>query len=360
MLKSRHSFLVVLLILSYSVLKAQVQEVIHDFRFDRLDFNEISLSYEPKDNVGTSTVYIFLDTKKYADYFFSLSGEGSGSILVNGQLVFLPEHQVVHQVWSIDSLAKKYKTDSVLISLSGFKTTSAQVVQGQSINFNSAVETGLLYNQRIQSRSDKNLWVILLLLLGLMLGVYRMKYPKAFASLFDASDIFRLRPRESFFYELRIMQTPNIVHYFSFAILLTLFISKNWDSLGLEEFLPANYLLALVIVFSMSLTYHLVKFVIVSFFSGVFGLNAFTKFHHMESIRLSLVILALAVLSSFVPVDKIFFLEPKMLLMSLFLLSVGLVFIKLLNKTLDKKLYLFSYICTTEIIPLLFIIKVFK
>ncbi|MEQ9299261.1 MAG: DUF4271 domain-containing protein [Cyclobacteriaceae bacterium] len=342
-----------------SLLKTHAQEIIHDFSFDQLDFNSTSSSYEPIAGVVKSTVYVFLDTKKYADYFFTLAGEGSGIILINGQLVFQPESRRINQTWSIDSLAKQYRTDSVLISLSGFNNTTAQVIQGASTKINSAVETQLLSNKRIQLKSDKNIWVILLLLLGLILGVYRMKYPKSFSSLFDASDIFRLRPRESVFYELKIMQAQSLVHYIAFAILSTLFISKNWNSLGLKESLATSYLMTLLVVFLLASAYHLIKFVTISFFAELFGLNAFTKFHYGESVRFSLVILSVAVLLSFFPINELTMLESKTLLTSLLILSVALIFIKLLNKTLDKKLYLFSYICTTEIIPLLFIIKVF-
>jgi hypothetical protein len=212
----------------------------------------------------------------------------------------------------------------------------------------------------VQYQADKNLWVVLLLFLGLLLGVYRMKYPKAFESLFDASDIFRARLRESFFYELRILQVPNLIHYFSLAILFTLYVSKNWDALKEESLTLLNYHFALAIIFILSLTYPFLKFVLISFFSSLFGLNSFAKFHYIESIRLVIVVLSSAVLFSFIPINLLQLVGPNTLLLSLFVLSIGLVFMKLLNKSLDKKLYLFSYICTTEIIPLLFIVNFFK
>lgn len=187
-----------------------------------------------------------------------------------------------------------------------------------------------------------------------------MKYPKSFSSLFDLSDILRLRPRDSFFYELRIMQGPSLIHYLSLATLFTLYTSKNWSSLGLEVVLTTNMLITLALIFVLSLIYPFCKFIVISFFSGLFGLNSFTKFHYMESVRLTIVILSLSVLASFIPIDTTEFFGSNVLLVGLFGLSIALIFLKLLNKTLDKKLYLFSYICTTEIIPLLFIIKIFK
>lgn len=346
-------------VLLFCSIDMQGQGLIRDLGFDGLKYDENIPRFDSTEDPSGSN-YFFLDTKRYIDYFLAISGHGAGSVFIDGQLVFQPESRRFNQIWSIDSLAKKYSTDSVLISISGINNTTAQVIQGESSKFKSVIETELLFNKRVENRSDKNLWVILLLLLGLIMGVYRMKYPKSFASLFSASEIFRLRPRENFFYELKIMQAPNLVHYVSFAILLTLFISKNWDSLELRDSLSINYLIVLLFVFLFALIYHLFKFVIVSFFARLFGLSTFTKVHYIESIRLSLVILSLAVLSSFIPGENLIFLEPKTLLMSLFVISIGLIFTKLLNKTLDKKLYLFSYICSTEIIPLLFIIKVFK
>jgi hypothetical protein len=289
-----------------------------------------------------------------------ISGEGYGSILINGRVVYQPNSRLISQEWSIDSLAVEHKKDSVLISLYALSNFSAKVIQKERNDSKYKSEEELLRNIKAQYQSDKNLWIVMLLFLGLTLGIYRMKYPKSFASLFDVSDIFRLRLRESFFYELRITQAPNLIHYFVLAVLFTLFFSKNWEPFSSEEPELNNYHIMLITIFVVSMVYPFLKYAVVGFFSGLFGLDSFAKFHFMESIRLTILILSVAVLSSFIPDELQRVIEPNMLLVSLFLSSLCLMYIKLINRTLDKKLYLFSYICTTEIIPLLFIINFFK
>lgn len=339
--------------------QAQARQIIHDFQFDELAYSADDQSFAPREPGDPATTHFFLDTKKYADYYLAISGEGTGSIFINNKLVYQSEALQLSQIWSIDSLANEYRTDSILVSLYSVDGASALVVKTAAINPDTRSDEIFLQKEKVLYRTDKNLWVMLLLMLGLIMGVYRMKYPKSFGSLFDVADVFRFRPRDSVFYEMRILQAPNLIHYFSLSILLTLYVSKNWSMLSMHGFWSLGYYPTLVVIFVLSLFYPLIKFVLVSFFTGLFGLNTSAKLHVMESLRLMLLILSLGVLSSFAPTGLLPMFEPNLLLISMFGLSLMLIYIKLLNKTLDKKLYLFSYLCTTEIIPLLFIVNFF-
>ncbi|GEM_PF-5579913 len=352
-------FLVVFISVAASGL-LMAQGIIRDLSYDWIGYDHQNEAYFPIDGNDDTAINFIVDTKKYADYHLHIQGQGEGSILVNDKLTYYSDSRnSIDEVWSIDSLSYVHGIDSLFITIHELENIRTRIVRLEQARISSSSAIELINLQSFTYETDKNTWIVLLLLSGLLIGIYRSRFPKLFSDLFDLRGILRWRLRQSVFYEIKVFQPSNLFIYALYGFLFVLFYSKNQIYIDSELVVLTSDIYTLILVFIIGFLSCPLKYVIINFFAVMFGLSAYSRFHYMEFIRLTFLGMVMVVLMSFTPLPIRAMLSPDMLLIALLLISISLLFIKLLSNSVDKKLYLFSYICTTEIIPLLFIIKVF-
>ncbi|MDN5204018.1 DUF4271 domain-containing protein [Fulvivirgaceae bacterium BMA10] len=106
------------------------------------------------------------------------------------------------------------------------------------------------------------------------------------------------------------------------------------------------------------------KYIIILAISNLFDLKRINNFHFLEFIRLSMIIylgvialIAVLLLSSYQPNSE-GFIFLKGLIVVLSVIRVIVLYFKFLRLVSFRNLYLFSYLCTTEILPLIVGLKV--
>jgi hypothetical protein len=314
-------------------------------------------------------IHIFIDVSEFQTQVIRIVALGPGSIFINEKLVHdAPPESLVSTgiIWRIDSLVDITKSDSIHITLLGFTDIIETLIIPSRSNFGPQNGEDLIKIESRASSKFSNELVLFLFLGSILLLLFKLIKPKGFQNFFDFKAAFSARSRNNIFYETRVLESQSLLFYFFYASLITFFVFYNFQNLmGIPtsssfSFTMYRMLVVLVIIF-FSLPMKNVGLVI---FSALFDLGAIKRVHYYDNFRIGLALLIL--LSLFSIIQKQYFPQflgfnmlSKALIFSL-VFRVGYLFVKLLRITSVKRIYLFSYLCITELIPLFFVIKVLK
>lgn len=217
----------------------------------------------------------------------------------------------------------------------------------------------------------RNACLIISMLLFVILGVSRVVYPKLFAFVFSFGKLFSFKYKEDFGTGIRLFSAENF--YFSAVLssllgyvlitfyLLSQAIEFDIDWLKINSIWQA-ILVWLLLSISIQLLF-LLKYLFLRFFGWLFALQAsqikhfqeFQGLNHLFALSLFFVVsVALYLQFKFPP----FTLELVALLAGIYLIYRLLnIFFKIRSLGIGSNLYIFSYLCSTELIPTFVVLK---
>ncbi|OEK06876.1 DUF4271 domain-containing protein [Roseivirga misakiensis] len=211
----------------------------------------------------------------------------------------------------------------------------------------------------------RNISITISVILLLTFAVSRVIFPKMFSAVYNFSKFTSFRIKEDFGSNMRLFSTEN----FYFTLLLSAsisFVGLNlfMFSASLPEYLswivPSNFgsglLIWLLLTISVQLLF-LLKFLFLSAFGGLFALPLSVSKHYQEVQALNNCFVLLLLATCTITIYSNYYFPPDLtgVLMTtvvIYLLYRLLnIFFKLWQLKLYSKLYIFSYLCTTEILP---------
>jgi hypothetical protein len=334
------------------------------------------LSYSYKDKVYqvftndtfNEPVHIFITANEFHSQFVRIAIVGSGSIFINEKLVqnSPPESLISVIILSLDSLAKEHNSESIHIALVGYDDIKETVIIPNRSN-PTRLDTSntILAESRVLNNYSDAL-VLFFFLVAIFLLILKIAKPKGFQNYFDFKAAFSTRSRNSVFYESRILESQSLLFYFFYASLITFFIFFNFQVL-IDVPLSAGFLFIvykLVVVFLAVFFLLLIKNSWIIIFASLFDCGAIKRVQYYDNFRIGLAFLIFLILFSviqklyFKDLEGVSFLSKALIFFLLF--RFVLLFLKLLRIAPVKRIYLFSYLCVTELAPLFFVVKVLK
>ncbi len=350
-----------LMILHSSVAQENFLEI-KDLRSEWLVYaNNTYKPYADREVNSPVIVYFVLDAEVYKGYRLLLESDQAFSVFLEGVLV---QEQVMKLNASVDSLARLFNKNHLFIGVhqpGGLNTMSLKTSIGTELPSLGISEAGPLDRNE---NTFQNLTVVALLILFVFFSVMLRLNPRLTAHCFSAIKLFPVREGDESQPLNRIGNWGNILFYV-FASLLTSFLllllrhdqllgpSKNsdfhvvflrWAELGI-----------------LVLTIFFVKALVLKMFSVIFNFREqmgfqFLNFIRMVSLSMILLMVSVLIYGTLVPDGGlvIFYAVFPWILFGWLIL----VFIKLLNRVHVSVFHLFSYICLTELLPILFVVKV--
>ena len=218
---------------------------------------------------------------------------------------------------------------------------------------------------------NRDVWVFISIIFLLLIAFSRIVFPKVFLATYSVTRFFSIRLKDDFGTGLRLLSTE----YLHFTYLLSSAIAFNLlllnDQFEEHVFLPfwlkpEGVLEVLLVWMGLSVVLilmFLLRYAMVSGFGKLFNLpNGLTR-HFQEAQSLNQVfVLFVTVLIILVLYSGFYF--PLKIANALLVLCVLYViyrqinlYIKFLSTGTYSKLYIFSYLCTTEIIPVFIGVK---
>ncbi|MEO9966157.1 MAG: DUF4271 domain-containing protein [Reichenbachiella sp.] len=319
----------------------------------------------------TSAIFFALDLNKYRKSSVKLT-------LPVGCFVWLDQQLVYHSMserpiyWSLDSLYNIYDKNKLEVTIfsSQFNDRSTETKIVTRSKSNSAVLDEVLYKKR-NSRNRSGIFILISILTLSVIAVFRTSHYRLFQEFFSIDRAFRARQNFDLIIAKSPMAWPNIGFIGFYALLIgSSFVSirlyqPDFDIKSLVGLTTENNLLLGLAVSSYCFVFMLLKLVLIAISSELFKINKIRLVHFYTYFRLSLiiaiVIFTLSIINGILNGDLIasgwsVFKVAVVLLWSVRLLLIFFV----LNKIYTfRKLHLFSYLCSTELIPLLLFFKIF-
>jgi hypothetical protein len=287
------------------------------------------------------------------------------TLFINNKLVMTGRKALL----PLDSLSRIYASSQLLVAVHqdglNRKTLTTQVVNRKKANAADVPTAEIRPSYALRDFS-----VIGALLLSVLVASVIRLNPKLASDYFSFPKIFSFREDDSQL-NTRIGSSTNIIFYVYCSMLLGYFM------IIILQFVPDHYRLTihfgadsfgeLIIQWSklsgIIFILLILKIIIIMIFSYLFGISEFGGIHFFNWVRLLIVFFGALTLFLFV-----YFIshgnEQNMYVLSLKLVAwllggwIILIFLKLSSKSGGSLFHLFSYICATELIPFLFIIKV--
>lgn len=390
-MKSIHSllFLVVTTILLFSGIQSQgaVKALppeqffpVYDYQNDWLVYSNQYKNYVPFSkgiNEGTKSVSLYIDLLKNRRYFLLVKAENESYLFLEGAL----QKKIVADQWmelNIDSLFRIYKKEELLLSIYGNAGTDDKVVlicHKKSQDARGIIEktASTLINIKPINFSPFGNFSILAMLVILILNAWIFNVnPLAFSRLINPLELFNNDPRE----QLSKLNKPYsntviflvIIVSMLMAFMLVFFANNKLNLFSVSAILSeeSNLIQFLVDFFMLSAIFFLLtygKFIFMVLVGQMLNLDKLVETLFLKIIQSSYFFyVALFLLVFMLSLNNAIWLVPlRPYIMFPFLIFYVARFFTLYVVTKPPasfiNLYLFSYLCVIEIIPLIIGIK---
>ncbi|AHM61049.1 hypothetical protein D770_13975 [Flammeovirgaceae bacterium 311] len=379
MLKRSARILVLFLLLAVPALGQLLQvqgrqyAQVHNLKSDLLVYDddyETYLPYVRGTPFPSNAANFWLPLRQYQSYLLLVGASEGSSLLINQNVV---AHYKIAGSWvyAMDSLRTLYG-DSCLVTLYrqplALDDVQLAVVGQQTLPVvESHVGEQFLRVQERPSRSFDDFFVLVLVVLMAGLALLRNLFPRVFQSYYNLGEVLTTRAsfNTTFSYKLGGPgQLLFIVLYsalFGFLLMVLLNAAGYWPELGWlgPEASFGTYFWTWLRLTGLVLLLQLIKYFMLQVTAGVFNFQGFAAIHYFDFLRISqmffsVLLAAVAVVFLSLPLQIPEGAEILLKVLLVFaLLRIGLIFFKLMQLAEFRKTYLFSYLCATEILPLL-------
>jgi hypothetical protein len=314
-------------------------------------------------NQSSTSIFFLVDSRKEKNNFLLVEGRHPFAVFVNSKLILQKKDKVK---LAIDSLSKIYP-HPLFIGL--YSPRGAHHLQA-------AIEkTQPFHEQEVQLRKGNyflDFTVLATLLLAVCFILFLRTNPALTFDYLDVNKLFSFQVRDESTLTLRIASSVNLLIYLfgSFFLALMLLISLHFmgGRVSLTELFPIHstaqgfwqWALLSLIIFGLLL----VKLVWLVLLSALFGFRDTVSLQFFNFVRVILtsvcLLAAICILYFVIGVQQEnYFFHLLTILSLVFTLGTAIMYFKLLAKMPFHFFHLFSYLCASEIIPLMILIKVF-
>lgn len=357
---------------------AEAQVLVEDLNNRWLYYDHGQNQYLPVTHQALSemvSVSFALSEQEFAGQELSLQLPKGSSVFLNQQIVAQAK-ETVSLVWEIDSLRKAIDSKALFFTVyrpKALETPLSTTVI--AINSTIDLEKGLdefLPVFRKENSQFLSFFIIASLMVLTLISILRRAYSKYFDDFYGFGNFIRNRVREDNFMRSGLLNPVSLtfysVHSLLLGLLLLAFVQYYPEAPNSLTFLREGsgqlpwlaWLLSSILIFALIL----LKFVLISYFGKLFALRSNQTGHFSDYMQMSLLFFLVVFILVFVAFKWLVGspLAVSWLLICVLLFSffrVVVLFFKLMKQTNFRNLHLISYLCATELIPLLICIKLF-
>jgi hypothetical protein len=335
-----------------------------DLRSDWKIFEDNKYKSLSSDYGDVSTLYFEINGDKYAGDYLKINAPYDYSVFINGQLASIGGTN-----FNIDSLVRVYSSVNLLIAIHSESISQEKL--------HTTIDTKIAQARASDETNDRpatffrDFVIVASLVLLIMLIVVLRLNPKLASDYFSVTKIFSLRESDDSQIYTRISNSANILFYAFCSLILGfyLIVIFHFASTGYwltNYFATTGFFSALSKWIGVSLFIFLIfilKIILVYVSSFLFGSRNMAGIHFFNWVRLQLIVfggISIVLFVYFIARGQnptFYFVLLKLMTWCLVGWTI-IIFLKLNGRTGYSLFHLFSYICATEIIPLLVIISV--
>jgi hypothetical protein len=308
-----------------------------------------------------------IDLEKYIDYNINFAAEPGLSLFINNKLYYTNSTRRISFVrFPLIKIPQNEFKGEDLVTF--YNQEEQQQKRDCYIGHNLKVKrdysnvSGVLGGILKKKIPGENIFMILFLIIIFLFGLMRNKYPKKFSEFYNFSRLFPdSSPQDNI---LEIYSIPSIlfilINAFSCSLLFGIVAGERYTFLGLTYSSAGGIL----IVAGITVMVYFIKYIYLKVLGSIFNLKQVINIQFFElikvSLKLNLVCIPLALIffysrSGILEMAYKYFVYTLILCGLIVVLRISFLIFKYSN---FRNIYLFSYLCTTEILPLIIIIKV--
>ncbi len=293
----------------------------------------------------------------------------STSIFYKEKILFAGNNFETNILWQIDSLAGKFRVDTIYITLyhkGGLKPVPAAILVPGEMNIESESPNPILYRNH-NITTELLLIIVLLLVAGYALLLNA--FPKTFGDFFAIEGIFSFRSRDESFNQTRMISSSTVsfllVHAAMLAFLIIVYDQYNRMGYHLSIMESYNLIFQWLVLTIIVYIFILAKYILIYKVGNLFDLGQGVNVYFFDFIRLSKFFHI--IIFSIVSVVLISWQQQMINIINMLafivvifnLIRLIIIFFRLKRASGFNFLHLFSYLCITEIFPLIAGIKYF-
>lgn len=354
--------------------------IIKDLRESWYVYDKGMKSYVPfvdEENHNSPYIGFFAPERAYKGKAIFLSVPKNTSLLLDNKLV-KHYHKASEETILLDSL---YSSTSSLNPFFTLYNPSLNVALVKTLIISEDPKFSVLkgdagqsYFELIQRNINglKDFYLSGILILLVFFGVLFHSFKKFFRDYFNVGRTLTLRVRDEGIYKMNILSSVNILFlvFLSLTIsflLLSLFSLGEWRHFGfLNWSTMVNSFQSWILLAGLALSFFLLKYLFIYIISSIFLISDFKRIHFYDSTRITIFFFNMLLVGFVVYYLNLQYFSGfsfnrwAIYSIVLFLIfHIIFIFMKLMNVYPYRKLHLFSYLCTTEIIPLIIGLKFF-
>lgn len=346
---------------------------VHSFQDDFQVFDPATQAYVPyipELHATQTALSAYVDLESNRHYKLLLTAPDGGYLFINAAL----RKNLRADTWlilDIDSLFRAYRRPEIFLTLYG-----SPGIAGKQLFIayprSAAQKTIMLRDDNLSVRPRpvalyaNFLTIGLLIVVGFFAFLFSFHH-RAFERFFSLRDLLSLRAQEESFLISRPLSSVNLLFILGLSLLIGYLIllvqSHNVDIFSERLLLPfltqwggvwSEYVLLTVLTFGVLVG----KYVLVDIISGLYKLHEITNVHFFKVLQASLLfftLLALVLLIVAYNIDLTGWSANALLfpLIGFYTARVALLYVVVRASEPIKNLYLFSYLCIVELIPLI-------
>ena len=327
-----------------------------------IDKNNQYVPFVARDKSNPSVIGVRIDLEKYRGNTLRCCVPKATAILINKQILTSVK-QAQCLSYDIDSLRQVFQQQTVLLTVyqpaSDLEQISLQIVNSD-LALSAQKE---LIALRLASTKE-NFFVIGLITILALYAILINQFPKAFKNIYNLRRILAFRAREEDI-RIRLVSESHILFLLQHCLLISFLFVLLVPGIGFRVPLVQFELQSLISYLSLWLMISILilitvwaKYMLVIVFGTLFKLRHLMYLHMFDFMRLSLMFWGAVFLSSICAYSNLRVIEQwySQVLIYLFvafaLVRILVLYLRLFRNASFKNVYLFSYICTAEIIPL--------
>lgn len=331
--------------------------------------------YIPEFHGRVGALYQWVSIRQNKPFRINFTAKKDLCLFLDNKLIFTADSAAVYTLDLTEAVAanRKKATDQYLLCLwhpteqPDFNTFRNEADIKPVLNSPKPENT---IRNKHRSNQNYNAFVLFLLLIGLIYGWLRTSYTSDFRSLFSISNLMRQSALEEGFLAKPISSWSSVLFVVAFALsfaLLIVAIHTNIQNIVIfnrlfsvsEADITSKILFYTVLV----VAFVLLKYLFLGLMGYIFDLTALVSLQYREFFRtllfmgifLPLVMALYLALNTYMP--QMVLLVSTLAVSSILVITVLRIFYTLNKKVSLRNLHLFSYICATEIIPLIILLK---
>lgn len=338
-----------------------------DLSLDWVFYNndeQVMLPFLDNDQESPEAIHLSIDMNSYGkESRLLIEVPANSSLFLENKFVKSYKDSVI-LLLLIDSLNNIFEKESLQLTLfnkSGFRNPSGAKIGFIHRSFDSSIDLNPVEIRRIDSRSEY--FKIIILILFTFFVVLHAFFPAELMDFLSFRILVTFRTTSTLLLKYRsISKIQLLIIVYQAALLsgvLIIFLSYYNNPLSQSSFLKINPILGWLITLGAILILLLVKYILVAILSMLFGLGDRVNYYFIEFLRMAMIfysiifaVLSYTIINHFNSLSAL--LNSLIIVIILFFVfRFVILFIKFRKTISMKSLYLFSYFCTTEIIPII-------